>query len=102
MASRKAQAVSVSKLIASVDKAVAQAAKRQGVALGGETLINRWEIVGRVLREGIDMNDAFALAKEVTQTANLQGLKVEPAASRIGRDILVGFVARANLPSFGS
>jgi hypothetical protein len=102
MASRKAQAVSVSKLISSIDKAVAQAARKQGVALGGETLINRWEVIGRVLREHIDMNDAFALAKEVTQTANLQGLKADPVASRVGGDILIGFVARANLPSFGS
>lgn len=102
MASRKAQVISVSKLISSIDKAVAQAARKQGIALDGETLINRWEIIGRVLRERIDMNDAFALAKEVTLTANLQGLKVEPVASRIGGDILVGFVARANVPTLGS
>ena len=102
MASRKAQTVSVSKLVSSVDKAILRAAGKPGVGLGGETLINRWEIIGRVVRADMDMNDAFALAKEVTQTANLQGLKVDPVASRIGRDILIGFVARANLPSLGS
>jgi len=99
MASRKAQTVSVSKLVSSIDRAVAMASKKHAVAVGGETLINRWEIIGRVVRERIDMNDAFALAKAVTQSANLQGLKVEPVASRIGGDILIGFVARSNLPS---
>lgn len=102
MASRRVQTVSVSKLVSSIDKAIAQTAQRQGVKLGGETVINRWEIIGRVLSERVDINDAFDLAKQVTQTANLQGLKVEPVASRIGRDILIGFVARANLPSLRS
>lgn len=101
MAARKAQTISISKLVSSVDKAVEAAARKQGVSLGGPTLINRWEIIGRILRERIDMNDAFALATEVTQAAALQGLKVQPVASRIGREILIGFVARSNLPSFG-
>ncbi|MEJ1966827.1 MAG: hypothetical protein WDO56_36925 [Gammaproteobacteria bacterium] len=102
MASRKAQTISVSKLISSIDKAVALAAKKRGVAVGGDTLINRWEIIGRVVRERIDMNDAFALAKDVARGANLQGLKVQPVASRIGGDILIGIVARGNLPGFTS
>jgi len=41
MASRRAQTISVSKLVASVDKAVAQAVVRKGIPLEGETLINR-------------------------------------------------------------
>jgi len=48
------------------------------------------------------MNDAFAMATQITKAANLQGLKATPAVSRIGGDILIGFVARGNLPSFGS
>jgi hypothetical protein len=102
MASRRAQTISVSKLVASIDKAVAQAAAQKGVPLQGETLINRWEIIGRIARERVDMNDAFALATQITKAANLQGLKAQPAVSRIGGEILVGFVARANLPSWGS
>jgi len=102
MASRKAQTVSISKLVSSIDKAVAQAASKKGISVTGETLINRWEIIGRVVSPNMDMSDAFELAREVTKTANLQGLRAQPVASRIGRDILVGFVARANLPSFGS
>jgi hypothetical protein len=103
MASKRAQTVSVSKLVASIDKAVAQAAaRRKGVPLEGETLINRWEIVGRIARERVELNDAFAMATEITKAANLQGLKATPAVTRIGGDILIGFVARGNLPSLGS
>ena len=102
MTSRKVQTVSVSKLISSIDKAIAHTAQRQGVKLGGETVINRWEIIGRVLSERVEINDAFDLAKQVTQAANVQGLKVEPVVSRIGRDILIGFVARGNLSNFRS
>ncbi len=101
MASRKAQTISVSKLIASVDKAVEQATRKQGTSLAGPTLITRWEIIGRMVSERIDMNDAFALATQVTRATTLQGLKVQPAVSRFGRQILIGFVARENMPSFG-
>jgi len=43
MAIRKAQKVSVSKLVSSIDKAVKRAAGQQGVTLAGTTVINRWE-----------------------------------------------------------
>ena len=102
MASRRAQSISVSKLLASVDKAVAQAVARKDIPLQGKTLINRWEIIGRIASERVEMNDAFAMATEITKTANLQGLKAQPAVSRIGGQILIGFVARAELPSWGS
>jgi hypothetical protein len=102
MASRKVQTISVSRLMSAVDKAVAQAARNKGVTLEGPTVINRWEIIGRVLRERVDFDEAFALATQITKAGNFQGLKVQPAAGRFGGNILIGFVAREALPTLES
>jgi hypothetical protein len=102
MASRKVQTISVSRLISSVDKAVAQAARSKGVTLEGRTLITRWEIIGRILNERVEFDEAFSLATQITKAANVQGLKVQPAAGRFGGNILIGFVARDALLSLES
>jgi hypothetical protein len=102
MASRKVQTISVSRLISSIDKAVAQAAKSKGVTLEGNTVIRGWQIVGRFLVEPIEFDDAFALAKQITKTANLQGLKAQPAAGRIGGHIIIGIVASDGLSNLES
>jgi hypothetical protein len=102
MASRKVQTISVSRLISSIDKAVAQATRGKGFTLEGRTVITRWEIIGRVLSERIEFDEAFSLATQITKAANFQGLKVQPAAGRFGGNILIGFVARDALPSLES
>jgi hypothetical protein len=101
VATRRAKTVSISKLMASVDKAVEAAARKHGIGLEATTQISRWEIIGRVLRNSTDLSEARALATEVTKTAALQGMKVDPVVTQIGGDILVGFVPRTNSSTFG-
>ena len=98
MASRKVETVSIQKLVGSIDKAVHIAAKRHQIAVESDTLINRWEIVGRQLREAVDLNEAYKFAAEVTRGVSLQGIKAQPVVARVGGDILVGFVERAGMP----
>jgi hypothetical protein len=99
MASRKkAQSISIGKLVSSIDDAVALASRRHGVALRDETFLDRWEIIGRVVREKIGLNAAYKLAEEITKGANLQGISALPVATRVGKDVLVGFVERATVP----
>jgi hypothetical protein len=98
MAPRKAQSVSIEALARSVDSAVKLAAARHDLVVDQGTIIDRWEIIGRKLRSVKDMNVAYAFAAEVTSAVKIPGLKLDPIASRIRRDILVGFIERGRLP----
>jgi len=92
----KAQIVSLQQLASSIEKAAKLAAERQGVALGDDTIVHRWEIIGRVLSDISDLNTAYKVAEEIAAGVNVPGVKAEPVVSSIGQDILVGFVDRAN------
>jgi len=89
----RSEVVTVATLSKSIDKAVALAAKRYGVTLGNETILHRWDLVGRVIREmsrptaSMPLDVASAIAKGA-------GLKGTPVATKIGKDILVGVIAR--------
>ena len=89
----RAETVSLDSLGKSIDKAVALAGRRYGVAFGNDNLILNWEILGRVLRElgnlkpGGELDVAAGLARAA-------GLKGTPVATRFGKDILVGVIAR--------
>jgi hypothetical protein len=89
----RAGVVSISNLSKSIDKAVSLAGKRHGVTLGADNLIHNWEILGRLLREVGDLGPTGAIdvASSIAKGARLKGT---PVATKIGRDILVGVIAR--------
>jgi len=87
----KAKSISLASLSRSIDSAVKLAAKRHGVTFGGTTTIRNWEILGRYLRELPVNGDAFDVAATIAKSA---GLKGTPVATKIGKDILVGIIAR--------
>lgn len=93
----KAATISVETLARSVESAVRIAAARHKLTVDKSTIIDRWEIVGRRLRDVKDMNVAFAFAADVARGIKVPGIKVEPIVSRIGRDIWVGFIDRGRL-----
>ena len=89
----RAEAVSISSLSKSIDKAVTLAGQRHGVAFGGDNVIYNWEILGRILRELGELNPSRTI--DVASTiAKGAGLKGTPVTTKIGRDILVGVIAR--------
>jgi hypothetical protein len=92
MATRTA-VVSISNLSKSIDKAVTLAGRRHGVTLGGDNLIYNWEILGRILRELGELGPSRTI-DVATTIARGAGLKGTPVATKIGKDILVGVIAR--------
>ena len=92
MATRTA-VVSISNLSKSIDRAVALAGRRHGVKLGGDNMIYNWEILGRILRElgALGPTESVDVAATIAKGA---GLKGTPVATKIGKDILVGVIAR--------
>lgn len=98
MAPRRAEGIPLASVTRSIEAAVKIAAARHQLTVDKETLLNRWEIVGRRLRDVTDVNLAYRLASDVTRRVKIPGLKLEPVVTRIGDDILVGFVERGRLP----
>ncbi|WP_447602840.1 hypothetical protein [Nitrospira sp. Nam80] len=98
MPPRKAAMVSVSLIAKSVESAVKVAAARHDLAVEKETLLDRWEIIGRRLRDVTDMNLAYKFAEDVTRGVKVPGLAVDPVATKIRGDILVGFIERNRAP----
>jgi len=98
MPPRKADSISLSSVARSVDSAVKLAAARHKLVVEGQTLIDRWEIIGRRLRDVTDMNIAFTFASDVAARVNVPGIKIQPVVTRIGRETWVGFIERGSLP----
>lgn len=94
---RRAESISLEALSKSVDAAVLRATKALGAPSTAPTLSMKWEIVGRRV-SGLSAGDAFDLAESITSSIKVPGLVAQPAISRIGKDILVGFINRSNLP----
>lgn len=98
---KKPVSVSAAMLSKSIDQAVARAAKQFGVNPLQPNLSLNWEIIGRVVRE-LDAGQAFELATAISSAVKVKGIVAAPAISRVGKDILVGFIERGQLPrSFG-
>lgn len=91
---RKAAAVPVSSIAKSVESAVKIAAARHDLAVEKDTLLDRWEIIGRRLRDVADINVAYRFAEDVTRNVKVQGLTVDPVVTKIRGEILVGFIER--------
>jgi hypothetical protein len=92
------RAVSVVTLTKAIDKAVAVAAERHKITVERETIQHKWEIIGRVVPTGTDLNVAFRFATDVTKSLKIEGLKPDPVAVRLDKKILVGFIDRGALP----
>jgi hypothetical protein len=92
---RRAEMVSIAALSKSIDKAVALAAKRHDAVLEKDNIMLDWEILGRILRE---MSTAGGrqtrLDLATTIAKNVTGIKGQPVVTRLGKDILVGFIER--------
>jgi len=99
--SKKPISVSSAMLSKSIDQAVTRAAKQFGVSPLQPNLSVNWQIVGRIARN-LEAGQAFELATAISAAVKVRGISPAPAISRIGKDILVGFVERTQLPrSFG-
>jgi len=95
MARKRAEAVSITSLSRSIDKAVTLAAKRQALKPAGGNLGFPGQILGRMLRDFQDPKAAFAFATDVSKNVRVSGAAVEPAILKIGPDILAGFIERS-------
>jgi hypothetical protein len=97
-ARKSAASVSMTALARTIDTAVQRAATRHELAVDKDTLLDRWEIIGRRLRDVADIDIAYKFAQEVSANVKLPGVKIQPVVARIGRDTLVGFIERAGMP----
>jgi hypothetical protein len=91
---RRSEVVGIAALSKSIDKAVALAAKRHDVAIGGDNIILNWEILGRILKEMKAGGRDTRLDVANTILKNVPGVKGQPVVTKIGKDILVGFIER--------
>lgn len=92
---KKAALVTGKDLNSAIDKAVALAAKRHGIAVSETNLIVNWELFGRLVKNRA-LADKFS--DDVAATLSQGGLAVQPATLRFGKQILCGFFERARLP----
>ena len=78
-----------------VAKAVKLAEERTGVAPGKNGILLKWELIGRIIREGRQAETfASAVAGELTR----QGFRVDPAVAIVNKKIYCGFIERLNVP----
>jgi hypothetical protein len=98
MATKRAEVISASDLSRSIDRAVALAVKRHDLKPEAGNLAIDWEIFGRRLRELQSLDQAFAFASDVTKGIQVAGLRPQPIALRVGRDIICGFIEKGRLP----
>ncbi len=95
--SKRPVSISAAMLSKSIDQAVTRAAKQFGVSPVQPNLFPNWKIIGRVVRN-LDAAQAFELATAISTAVKVKGIDPAPAITRIGKDILVGFIERGQLP----
>ena len=91
---RRSEVVKLGTLSKSINRAVALAAKRHDVRFGKENIIVNWEILGRILREMKLGGKDTRLDVASTVLKNIPGAKGDPVVTKIGKDILVGYIER--------
>ena len=95
----KVESISLKTLSSSIDRAVALAERRRGIKTDGPNLALGWTIYGRILREAaVDIDSAFQTAAAITKAAKVRGIQADPTVTRVGKNILIGFVERAAAP----
>lgn len=90
----KAKLISMRELPNIVEEAV-RAAQVRPNATGGQKIIKRWEIIGRVAR---DLAEGQAFADKVAANVSARGIKVKSAVLKVDRDIICGFIEPGNIP----
>ena len=73
-----AQSISLASLASSVDKAIGLAKARHKLNVGNETLIDRWEIVGRRLEDNVNLDLAHDFVLEVLDVESRHRLTPSP------------------------
>ena len=91
---KKTRLISVRELPRVVEAAVKAAQGRLGTTDSGP-LIKRWEIYGKYAR---DLAQAQRFATEVTAEVAKAGIDAGPAMMILDKDIICGFIERANIP----
>jgi hypothetical protein len=92
---RRAEMVSLTALSKSIDKAIGLAEQRHQAVFDKQNVIVDWEILGRILREMPVGGRDTRLDVANTIFKNVPGLKGKPVVTRMGKDVLVGFIERA-------
>lgn len=92
---KRVETVSLSSLSKSIDKAIGLATDRHGVVFEKENVILNWEILGRILREMDLSGRDTRLDVAATIAKNASGIKGQPVVTKIGKDVLVGFIERS-------
>ena len=101
MPARRAKVVSLKDLSKSIDNAVALATKRHGIETEGNNVILNWILVGRILRAKADAGVAMAAAITISKAVKVPGITPQPTLSKVGGNILVGFIAKGQLAELG-
>lgn len=94
-AKKRVETVSLSSLSKSIDKAVRLATDRHQVVFEKGNVLLNWEILGRILREMNVSGRDTRLDVAATIVKNVSGIKGQPVVTKIGKDILVGFIERS-------
>jgi hypothetical protein len=97
MAARRAKVVSLTDLSKSVDKAVTLAMKRHGIKTEGGNVIHDWDTVGRILRDPQDLALAMDAATTICKAVKVLGIVPQPKVTKVGSNVLIGFVAKEQL-----
>ena len=91
----RADLISARKLPDMVDKAVDMALKRVKVSVGNNSVITKWELIGRRMKV---LAEAESFSHEVAKSMAELGTPVEPAHLKIDKWIIAGFFERPNIP----
>ena len=90
---RAAALISVRELPSVVDAAV----KAAGVRVEGESVVFRWDLAGKVVR---DFGEGKKFADAVSRQVSAAGFDAAPAVLQIDDRILAGFFERIDVPQF--
>jgi len=101
MARSQVTRISQKELSAAVEKAVSLASRKHKLELE-HNLFDRdvfrlpWWIVGRMLRDNVDLDQAYKAAESITTGLRIPEVDLQAVAVKIDKDILVGFIERFN------
>lgn len=90
----RALSISARELSGMIDKAVNNASKRLGVTPEPGNVIHKWDLIGRVVKDGAS---ASRFSDAVAAELKKGGLKVDPVTIQFKKIIIAGFVERARV-----
>src|SRR3954463_13901487 len=96
----EAQRIPLKDLNAAVERAVGWAPERRKLSaeppvFGGDFYRVPWWLVGRKLRDQVNLDEAYEFAQQVSEAVSAEaGFELVPAVTIIDKDILCGFIER--------